>query len=245
MNLIILTTSYNCENYIEKCLSSIMNQKYKNFRCFITDDMSTDNTVNKIKDFIKNDDRFILIENKSKMYQPGNYDQVIRGNYNVLDEDICIEVDGDDWLPDNEVFDRVIKTYNSGDIWLSNGSFLYHDGRLGFASPHTTFENIRYQPFTLTHLRTWKSFLWKKIKVDDLKDENGNYWSVAGDVAFMFPMVEMCGSDHYKFMPEINYIYNEGNPINDHKVNMDKVSNVVNKIRSYKPYNKLNKNDLL
>jgi len=100
-----------------------MSQSYKNFRCFITDDLSTDGTVNKIKNFIKNDDRFILVQNEKKMYQAGNYDQIIRGNYGIQNDDICIEVDGDDWLPDANVFKRVRSTYDENDIWLANGSF--------------------------------------------------------------------------------------------------------------------------
>jgi hypothetical protein len=79
----------------------------------------------------------------------------------------------------------------------------------------------------------------EKIKQEDLKDENGEYWCVAGDLSFMFPMVEMCGSEHYKFMNEINYIYNESNPLNDHKVNMFKVNEIVKKIRNKTPYVKL------
>ena len=46
--------------------------------CYITDDLSTDKTVEKIKEIIKSDNRFVLIENTKKMYQPGNYDQVIQ-----------------------------------------------------------------------------------------------------------------------------------------------------------------------
>lgn len=239
MSLIILTTSYNCEKYIDRCLSTIMTQKHNDFRCFITDDLSTDSTKDKIKKLINNDKRFTLIENTKKMYQPGNYDQVIRGNYNVNDEDICVEVDGDDWLPDPNVFNRIEQTYLSGDIWLANGSFKYHDGRQGFARPHNSFEDIRKKPFTLSHIRTWKGFLWKNIKEEDLKDENGEYWDVAGDLAFMFPMVEMSGIEHYKFMPEINYVYNEENPLNDHKLYMGRVQQVSSIIRNYKSYNKL------
>jgi glycosyltransferase involved in cell wall biosynthesis len=239
MKLIVLTTTYNCQDYIEKCLATIMTQTHKDFRCFITDDMSTDQTVNKIKNFIKEDDRFILIENENKMYQPGNYDQVIRGNYGVEDDDICIEVDGDDWLPDSKVFERVVNHYSDTNVWLANGSFKYHDGRMGFAQPYTSFDNIRNEAFTLTHLRTWKVFLWRKINQDDLKNDDGEYWSVAGDLSFMYPMAEMSGIEHYKFMSEINYTYNEGNPLNDHKVNMQKVTEIVNKIRGYKPYKRL------
>ena len=90
--MIILTTSYNCENFIEKSLMTIMTQRFKDFTCYITDDLSTDNTVEIIKKTIQGDDRFVLIQNKTKMYQPGNYDQVIRG-LNVPDDEICVEID--------------------------------------------------------------------------------------------------------------------------------------------------------
>ena len=90
--MIILTTTYNCEKYVEKSLLSIMSQKFKDFTCYITDDMSTDNTVDIIKKTIEGDSRFILIENQSKMFQAGNYDQVIRLR-EIPDEEICIEVE--------------------------------------------------------------------------------------------------------------------------------------------------------
>jgi len=236
--MIILTTTYNCENFIERSLLSIMSQRFKDFTCYITDDMSTDNTVNIIKKIISNDSRFILIENKVKHYQPGNYDQIIRG-LNIPDEEICVEVDGDDWLPNSNVFQLINDVYKDSDIWMTSGSFKYHDGRPGFANPPKIFENIRKQVFTLSHLRTWKSWLWKKIKIDDLKDDNGVYWNVAGDLSFMFPMLEMSGEEHFKYIPTINYIYNESNPLNDHKVNMDNVNKTVNKIRNKEEYKKL------
>jgi glycosyltransferase involved in cell wall biosynthesis len=236
--MIILTTSYNCEKFIEKSLLSIMSQRFKDFTCYITDDLSTDNTINIIKNTIKNDSRFILIENKTKMYQPGNYDQVIRG-LDIPDDEICVEVDGDDWLPNSNVFELINEVYKYENIWMTSGSFKYHDGRPGFANPPTNFTNIRNQTFTLSHMRTWKSWLWKKIDVEDLKDSNGNYWGVAGDLSFMFPMVEMSGGEHFKFIPEVLYVYNESNPINDHKVNLNNVFDIAKKIRNKKIYKKL------
>lgn len=236
--MVILTTSYNCGQYIERCIYSLMSQSFKNFTCYITDDMSTDNTVDIIKKTIVGDSRFILVENKNKMYQPGNYDQIIRG-LNIPDDVICVEVDGDDWLPNPHVLKKLNDIYSESDIWMTSGSFKYHDGRNGFASKPNSFSNIRKQTFTLSHMRTWKSWLWKKIKVEDLKDEKGEYWNVAGDLAFMFPMFEMSGPKHYKFIDEIMYVYNESNPLNDHKVNMSNVNVVVNKIRNKKPYESL------
>jgi len=233
--MIILTTTYNCENFVERSLLTIMTQRFKDFKCYITDDMSTDNTVDIIKKTISGDDRFILIENKEKMYQPGNYDQVIRG-LNIPDDEICVEVDGDDWLPNSNVLSFINDVYKDENVWMTSGSFKYHDNRPGFANPPSNFVNIRNQAFTLSHMRTWKSWLWKKIKEVDLKDDIGNYWSVAGDLSFMFPMLEMSGEKHFKFIPDVLYIYNESNPLNDHKVNMGKVSSTVNIIRNKTPY---------
>ena len=125
--MIILTTTYNCEKYVEKSLLSIMTQRFRDFKCYITDDLSTDNTVEIIKKTIEGDDRFILIENKTKMYQPGNYDQVIRG-LDIPDEEICIEVDGDDWLPNSNVFGLIDETYSDPDVWMTSGSFKYSSG---------------------------------------------------------------------------------------------------------------------
>jgi integrase/recombinase XerC len=45
-------------------------------------------------------------------------------------------------------------------------------------------------------------------------------------------MLEMAGEKRYHFMTDINYIYNEENPINDHKVDLTIVNDVAVKIRN-------------
>jgi glycosyltransferase involved in cell wall biosynthesis len=238
--MVILTGFYNAEKYVERSISSIMSQSFKDFTCYITHDMSTDNSVNLIKELIKDDKRFILVEDyDKKLYQAGNFDRTIRHNKNISDDEVLIEVDGDDWLPDSKVFQRINDVYSNPNIWIANGSFRYSNGQTGFSSPQQDFLNLRKSRFTASHIRTWRAFLWRKIKEEDLKDENGNYWQWSGDLCFMYPMLEMSGEEHYKFMNEINYVYNEGNPINEHKVDMSMVNDHAQKIRNKKPYDKL------
>jgi glycosyltransferase involved in cell wall biosynthesis len=236
--MIIVTTLYNAEKYIALCLYSIMNQSYKDFKCYITDDLSTDNSVSIAKELIKNDDRFILIENKEKHYQGGNYDQVIRNNPNIDDNDVIVEIDGDDWLPDNNVLKRIHSVYLDNDVWITNGSFVYSSGYIGF-SKKQDIDNLRVTSFSASHMRTWRAFLWRNIKEEDLKDENNCYWKVAGDLSFMFPMLEMAGEKHYRFLEDINYVYNETNPLNDYKVHSNDVTEICQKITSKKPYCKI------
>ena len=239
MKLIIGVTLYNSGDIVERTLGSIMSQTYKNFVCYITDDLSTDNSADIVENFIKGDDRFHLIRNTKKRYQGGNYDLICRDTEGVDDEDVFIEVDGDDWLPDSKVFERVVNHYESGDIWIANGCFRYSDGRKGFSSEIKSFGNLRNSTFTASHLRTWKIFLWRNIKRTDLYDDGGYYWTTTGDLSFIYPMLEMSGEEHYKFMDEINYIYNEQNPLNDHKVNMGKVNYYVNYAKKIKKYDLL------
>ncbi len=238
--MVILTGFYNAEEYIERALGSIMGQSYTDYTCYITHDLSTDNSVVLIKDMIKDDPRFILIDdNEKKLYQAGNFDKVIRNNPNISDDELLIEVDGDDYLPDSNVFKRINELYLDSDVWIANGCFKYTNGSLGFSSKQQNFDNLRGNNFTASHIRTWRAFLWRAIKEEDLKDENGDYWQWSGDLCFMYPMLEMSGEEHYRFMTDINYVYNAENPINEHKVDISMVNDHASRIRAKQKYEKL------
>ncbi len=196
--------------------------------------------MNLIKEMIKDDKRFILIDdNEKKLYQAGNFDKVIRYNKNISDNEILIEVDGDDWLPNSNIFTKIHEIYLDENVWITNGSFRFSNGQFGFSSKQKINENLRKAEMTCSHLRTWRAFLWRAIREEDLKDENGNYWQWSGDLCFMFPMLEMSGDEHYKFIPEILYTYNCDNPINEHKVDINMVNNHASRIRAKEPYKKL------
>ncbi len=232
MNLVIAVAGFNASYLADRCIRSIKRQKYKNFICYITDDLSSDNTVDIINRAISGDDRFKLVINTEKRNQCGNYDLICRDTPEVNDEDIVIEVDLDDYLPDENVFDRIIKEYKNNNIWITNGSFIFSDDRIGFSSEITDFDNIRQLPYTASHLRTWKVFLWRAIPLENLKDENNNWWGAAGDLIFMVDMFEMAGPSHYKFLTDINYVYDENNPLNDYKINHSIIMKMIEFIKT-------------
>ena len=92
---------------------------------------------------------------------------------------------------------------------------------------------------TINIVRDWTVKIVIVNYDEDLIDEDGTYWKISGDLSFMYPMLEMSGEEHYVFMKDINYIYNEQNPLNDHKVNLKLVNEIATKIRNKKPYKKL------
>ena len=50
----VICPTFNSENFIEKNILSILRQTYQNFEIIYSDDGSTDETINIIKDYEKN-----------------------------------------------------------------------------------------------------------------------------------------------------------------------------------------------
>ena len=237
----VVSCFWNAEQYITNCLKTLKNQIDKDFEVYLIDDMSNDKSVSIIKSLILDDDRFKLIVNTEKKFKLKNLDELI-STFN--DDDIIVELDGDDFLLGNEVIGDIRKMYNNKNTWLTNGSFMYSNGLSGFSSK-VDANNIRSSVFTFSHLRTWKSFLWKSIPKDYFKDEDGTYFKSAADVAYTIQLLELSGEEHYIFNPKILYVYNGNSPYNDHKDGsasgggLTEQSRCANIIRNKQKLNKL------
>jgi glycosyltransferase involved in cell wall biosynthesis len=205
---------WNAEKYIKNCIRTLKSQKDTEFEVYLIDDISTDNTVEVIKKLIEGDDRFKLTVNTEKKFKLRNLVELIS---TFDDEDIVIEIDGDDFLLNSDVVGDIRKVYLDKKVWLTNGSFMYSDGNPGFSSECNP-DTVRKDAFRFSHLRTWKTFLWKSIPEDYLKDDDGTYFKSAADVAYTFSLLELAGRENYRFLPNLYYVYNASSPYNDHKV---------------------------
>ena len=61
----VIVPVYNVEKYLDKCLTSILDQSYQNLEIILVDDGSTDNS-SKICDEYKKKDRRIKVIHKKK-----------------------------------------------------------------------------------------------------------------------------------------------------------------------------------
>ena len=108
----IVSCFWNVEKYISDCIKSVMSQKLTEFKMFLIDDVSDDNTVKIIKDLIKGDNRFILIENKEKKFKLKNLDDLLMDDEKFDNEDIIVELDGDDKLFNQDSISTINDVYN-------------------------------------------------------------------------------------------------------------------------------------
>lgn len=61
----VIVPVYNVENYIEKCLESIVNQTYKNLQIILVDDGSTDKSGEICDKYVKMDERVEVIHKEN------------------------------------------------------------------------------------------------------------------------------------------------------------------------------------
>ena len=242
-DLKIVVPVYNGEIWIQSCINSIARQKYKKFNCVIINDASTDKTgdvLNSMK-WLEDDPRFTVIHNKENVKALAN---IVHG-FNVLGckdspESILMVVDGDDRLYSDMVFALVNHVYNRHHCKITWGNHIHWPlGGLSNCEPFPVdvIKNRDYRnyKFVTSHLRTFKSKLWYAIKDEDLRDEDGTYYGVGWDVAFMMPMLEMAG-DKLLFIPNVLYIYNRDNPISDDVIRQPDQHRVEMRVRALPKY---------
>lgn len=99
----IIIPNFNYEHTIEKCITSILNQTYKNYQIIFVDDMSTDNSVKIAKKLLKTPHK--VIELKQKRYNGGARNEGYLHIDNDVDYIFC--VDSDDWLYDERSLERI------------------------------------------------------------------------------------------------------------------------------------------
>jgi glycosyltransferase involved in cell wall biosynthesis len=237
----IIIPSYNAKSWIGKCLDSVKKQKYLNWQLVIIDDASNDDMLSVVKESLKDIDKnnFKVFRRNINM---GAMENIVYGINSICkdDEDIIVLLDGDDWLASDTVLNTLNEAYSDPNIWMTYGQFQYSSSKaIGTGTNITDVLNYRKSNFCSSHLRTFKYWLWKKIDNKDFRDSSGKYYSMAWDMSIMFPLIEMCGVDHFKFIDKILYIYNNENPINDHKKNRDLQILMDMEIRNKKIYHKV------
>ena len=225
--LVVVVTGYNVSSWAKRNLDSIFSQKYTNYRVIYIEDCSTDNTAKIVEQYIQEhglEDRVTLIKNTSRCYKLKN---IYNAYHSIDDWDIIVQVDGDDWLADNQVFQKINRAYSQEEVWITYGQFKKDgpDGRkrnkVGYCAPVPSdilfSGKLReWNKFVFMHLRTFYAWLFKSIKLEDFLTDavpgfKGQFYPYANDVAMMFPMIEMA-CRHYKCFSDVLYILNRKNP---------------------------------
>ena len=239
---VIVPTYNNARNRIcIQNLHTILAQKYDNFHVYIIDDNSSDGTADVLAEYIRSHpraDKVTLQRNKKHLGPMANFYHPIHA---LDDHVIVINIDGDDWLPHENVFSFINKIYADKNIWLTYGQYKeFPSGAIGFCRgfPKQIIQSNSYRTYQLpvSHLRTYYAWLFKKIKKEDLMYK-GDFVQATCDKVLMAPMIEMCGG-RFMCVQDILYIYNTVNPIAETRINgilQGEIRDHLFKLPAYEP----------
>jgi len=159
--LSVIVACYNLEQYVDRCVSSIVAQTYQNLEIILIDDGSSDQT-GKLCDAWQDKDHRIRV-----IHQPNEGPSMARKNgIENASSDYITFVDADDWIDKNMYTDmmKALLSTNS-DIAQCGYRKVYEDNcSAEFAMP-SPYEVVNRQESVLLILEDikWKSFMWNKI----------------------------------------------------------------------------------
>lgn len=239
---VIVIPSYNNAAWCEENIKSAINQNYDNYRVIFIDDCSSDNTFEKVEVLVNSSNKsnkFSLIKNTIRL---GALHNLYNAIHSCDDEEIILTLDGDDWLANEGVLQRLNEVYYDGNIWMTYGQYKnYPDQATGIAQsiPDSVIASNTYRKYKWcsTHLRSFYTWLFKSINKQDFL-YNGEFMIAAWDMTIMFPMLEMSGK-HARFIDNILYVYNMNNPISDHRVKLKQQQELDRYVRAMPSYQRL------
>lgn len=116
----ILLPIYNGEQFISRCLDSILSQTYKNFELIVIDDKSFDTTLKIIETF--KDKRIKIYKNKKNL----GLAQTLNRGINLSQSEIIVRIDQDDEMELNRL-EKLINIFNvnkEAELILSTASII-------------------------------------------------------------------------------------------------------------------------
>ncbi len=164
----IIVTIYNVENYLRKCIDSLLAQTYENIEIVLVDDCSTDSSAGIAKEYAKKYPekcKFIQRENNGKSSAARN-----TGIRNATGEWLTF-VDSDDWVTKDHI--TVMKAASNGmDIVINTNGYRYYDnGKICEESVSRSIETESLHKEKVALLRfsatraLWKCELFDKYNI--------------------------------------------------------------------------------
>ena len=233
----IVVPVFNSEMYLEKCLNSIVKQTHQRFQVQVVDDCSSDSSYEIANSICEKNKNFKLFRNPRRIGSLNNIFNLLYTKIEEPSKTIDVIIDGDDYLYSSDVLNIIEEKYIKTNCLITYGSHISSKGVQGKKYPKLIRKLNLFRKYFwyASHLKTFRHDLWLAINHQDFLNKNREYFSVASDLAIMFPMLEMAGN-RQEFISDILYSYNDNNPISDHKIRRKEQILSAKEIRQKKRY---------
>jgi len=167
LKISIITPTYNSEKNIAACINSVLNQDYKNFEHIIVDNLSSDSTLQIVKDLYSLNNMIANLHIISEK-DDGISDAFNKGITAAAGKIITI-LNSDDIYFSNNVFDSVLKAFSNPEVQFVHGNIVFKDDLYGTNVRKPLLCDIR-KAMPYNHPTMFlRDELYKKIGLFDLK----------------------------------------------------------------------------
>lgn len=150
--LSVIVPVYNVENYLPKCLNSIINQTYKNIEIILVDDGSTDNSGKICDEYSEKDNRIVVLhkENGGQSDVRNKGLEIAHGEYICfVDSDDYLEEDALSILIENCVFNGIV-CYGLTSVYLPEGNI-----KIKKSNKYYSFSKMEALKAYLSEMANW------------------------------------------------------------------------------------------
>ena len=92
--ILVFVPTYNSEKYLRQCLDSVIQQTFQDWQCVISDDASTDKSVEIAREYEKIDSRFKVLAHEKNVGAANNWNRAKENNNSFATKILC----ADDYL---------------------------------------------------------------------------------------------------------------------------------------------------
>lgn len=132
----IVVPIYNSEKFLDKCITSLLNQTLKKIEIILVNDASPDNSIEIMKKYALIDERIVIIDSKINGGPTNKGIKISKADYIGF-------VDADDWVEPTMYEDMYNATNNETIDVVVGGYYWYYDDN------HKVYDtNIRNEAFT-------------------------------------------------------------------------------------------------
>ncbi|MFR9020206.1 MAG: glycosyltransferase family 2 protein [Fusobacterium sp.] len=206
-SLTIIIAAYNVEKYIEKCLTSLVNQTYKNLEILVVNDGSTDNTKKLIEKYEKEYENLKLLNKENGGLSSARN----LGLQNTKTKYVTF-VDGDDYLELNtyEVIMKKIEE-EKADLGIFNFKKVYSQKIINSKLDKKIY-NKNFLKYLFSKSAEVDIVDWNKIFKTDIILKNQIYFENRAyfeDTGFIFRYLYFVKKVSLAELPLYNYIQRE------------------------------------
>lgn len=237
----VIVPIYNSEKYIQRCLDSILAQKYTDFELLLINDGSTDSSGKICDDYARTDSRIKVFHKEN-----GGVSSARNvGLENIHGEWICF-VDSDDWVSENYLYNLISIVHDQVDLVISFAHFVNHPNPERFSYSDSIIKANQIDSLFSNYDLSWRTSPWAKLFrssiVQDYRMRFVDGMHIGEDAQFLYNYISCCENeirisskqDYYYLYDNAGSLTKRINSLNSELKTQKEISKVVSSLINVK-----------